>query len=316
TFKGLGILPLALWIASLIQILCSRNGSGSYPTIRAYPKLGRYANFGKSTATLSGDLCVSKGIQAMPSVARLHNAKGHQRQIRDQLSSDIDSSSHSVASELGSLGLQERQRRLCAYHGPAVRNNGPPLLQHLSGQSVYNLESSVKTHYSKKRDKARVFYGYHSNQFDDDEGGGGGGWQRVVINDGSGQFFTMGDGMPFQFRCFDHAGHMIRALHFVFKVGDRFRTAEFYRKVLGMRFLRHEEFTEGCAAHATGRWSKSMVGYGPEDEHFVLELTYNYGIGRYAAGNDFAGIVVSATRADLGPSPPIRLANRDSRRRL
>ncbi|PAA54926.1 hypothetical protein BOX15_Mlig029591g1, partial [Macrostomum lignano] len=100
-----------------------------------------------------------------------------------------------------------------------------------------------------------------------------------------------------------HAGHMIRALHFVFKVGDRFRTAEFYRKVLGMRFLRHEEFTEGCAAACNGpyqgRWSKSMVGYGPEDEHFVLELTYNYGIGRYAAGNDFAGIVVSATRADL-----------------
>lgn len=30
-----------------------------------------------------------------------------------------------------------------------------------------------------------------------------------------------------------------------------------------------------------------MVGYGPEDTHFVLELTYNYGIGSYAMGNDF-----------------------------
>ena len=30
-----------------------------------------------------------------------------------------------------------------------------------------------------------------------------------------------------------------------------------------------------------------MVGYGPEDDHFVVELTYNYGIGSYALGNDF-----------------------------
>ena len=33
-----------------------------------------------------------------------------------------------------------------------------------------------------------------------------------------------------------------------------------------------------------------MVGYGPEDDHFVLELTYNYGIGSYRHGNDFVGI--------------------------
>lgn len=33
-----------------------------------------------------------------------------------------------------------------------------------------------------------------------------------------------------------------------------------------------------------------MIGYGPEDEYFVLELTYNYGIGAYAHGNDFEGI--------------------------
>ena len=30
-----------------------------------------------------------------------------------------------------------------------------------------------------------------------------------------------------------------------------------------------------------------MVGYGAEDNHFVVELTYNYGIGEYALGNDF-----------------------------
>lgn len=30
-----------------------------------------------------------------------------------------------------------------------------------------------------------------------------------------------------------------------------------------------------------------MVGFGPEDDHFVAELTYNYGVGEYQLGNDF-----------------------------
>ena len=36
-----------------------------------------------------------------------------------------------------------------------------------------------------------------------------------------------------------------------------------------------------------GKWSKSMVGYGAEESHFVVELTYNYGIKHYEKGNDF-----------------------------
>ncbi|KAH9495932.1 Glyoxalase domain-containing protein 4 [Bulinus truncatus] len=87
-----------------------------------------------------------------------------------------------------------------------------------------------------------------------------------------------------------------RALHFVFKVGNRTDTAFFFRTILGMQFLRHEEFEEGCKASCNGpydgKWSKSMVGYGPEDDHFVIELTYNYGIGSYKMGNDFLGITI------------------------
>lgn len=87
-----------------------------------------------------------------------------------------------------------------------------------------------------------------------------------------------------------------RALHFVFKVGNRTETAKFFRDILGMKFLRHEEFEEGCKAACNGpydgKWSKSMVGYGAEDNHFVVELTYNYGIGSYTLGNDFMGITV------------------------
>lgn len=34
------------------------------------------------------------------------------------------------------------------------------------------------------------------------------------------------------------------------------------------------------------------MGYGPEDTNFVIELTYNYGIKEYEAGNDFKGITI------------------------
>lgn len=92
-----------------------------------------------------------------------------------------------------------------------------------------------------------------------------------------------------------------RALHFVFKVADRTLTAKFYREILGMKVLRHEEFKEGCDAACNGpydnRWSKTMVGYGPEDTHFVVELTYNYGITSYEKGNDFLGLTIRSKEA-------------------
>ncbi|XP_070152791.1 glyoxalase domain-containing protein 4 [Polyergus mexicanus] len=87
-----------------------------------------------------------------------------------------------------------------------------------------------------------------------------------------------------------------RALHFVFKIPDRRLTMKFYREVLGMKVLRHEEFSDGCEAACNGpyanRWSKTMIGYGPEDTYFVIELTYNYGIKEYEAGNDFRAITI------------------------
>ncbi|CAG0898109.1 unnamed protein product [Darwinula stevensoni] len=124
-----------------------------------------------------------------------------------------------------------------------------------------------------------------------------------------------------------------RALHFVFKVGDRTKTAHFYRNILGMKVvlslavkdlletvqqlqnfvfsssvfpsflqvLRHEEFDEGCKAACNGPydglWSKTMIGYGPEDDHFVVELTYNYGIKEYLMGNDFLGLTIQSHEA-------------------
>lgn len=89
-----------------------------------------------------------------------------------------------------------------------------------------------------------------------------------------------------------------RTLHFVFKIADRGRSVNFFRQVLGMKVLRHEEFAEGCEASCNGpyntRWSKTMMGYGPEDNYFAIELTYNYPIRSYDLGNDFIGIVIKS----------------------
>ncbi|KAK3930950.1 Glyoxalase domain-containing protein 4 [Frankliniella fusca] len=92
-----------------------------------------------------------------------------------------------------------------------------------------------------------------------------------------------------------------RALHYVVRVPDRKKTIQFYRDILGMKVLRHEEFREGCAAACNGgydnRWSKTMVGYGPEDTHFVVELTYNYMVRDYKIGNDLVGITIRSSEA-------------------
>lgn len=118
-----------------------------------------------------------------------------------------------------------------------------------------------------------------------------------------------------------------RALHFVFKIGERKNTMKFYREVLGMKVI-HYLFLDAkrlitnltgaptrgirgrmrsslqrvifraleffltpllknthtfCRPYQT-RWSKTMIGYGSEDTHFVVELTYNYGISCYEKG--------------------------------
>jgi len=70
-----------------------------------------------------------------------------------------------------------------------------------------------------------------------------------------------------------------------------------------MKVLRHEEFEKGCEATCNGpydgRWSKTMIGYGPEDNKFVLELTYNYGVSTYRHGNCLEAIEIEKQAVDL-----------------
>lgn len=92
---------------------------------------------------------------------------------------------------------------------------------------------------------------------------------------------------------------MPRLIHYALKVSDRQEARNFFVDCLGMRVLRHEEYDEGCKVQCNGvfsnRWSKTMVGYGSEDTHFVLELVYNYEVQKYDKGNDFLGIFIEST---------------------
>ncbi|KAA8525268.1 hypothetical protein F0562_007123 [Nyssa sinensis] len=78
-----------------------------------------------------------------------------------------------------------------------------------------------------------------------------------------------------------------RMLHVVYRVGDLDKTIKFYTECLGMKLLRKRDIPEE-------RYSNAFLGYGPEDSHFVVELTYNYGVDKYDIGAGFGhfGIAV------------------------
>ncbi|KAL2321306.1 hypothetical protein Fmac_030275 [Flemingia macrophylla] len=71
-----------------------------------------------------------------------------------------------------------------------------------------------------------------------------------------------------------------RMLHVVYRVGDLDKTIKFYRECFGMKLLRQRDLQEL-------RYINAFLGYGPEDAHFAIELTYNYGIDKYDMGDGF-----------------------------
>ncbi|KAI9097539.1 hypothetical protein K1719_025310 [Acacia pycnantha] len=78
-----------------------------------------------------------------------------------------------------------------------------------------------------------------------------------------------------------------RLLHVVYRVGDLEKTIKFYTECLGMKLLRKRDIPEE-------RYTNAFLGYGPEDSHFTVELTYNYGVDKYDIGTGFGhfGIAV------------------------
>jgi lactoylglutathione lyase len=82
----------------------------------------------------------------------------------------------------------------------------------------------------------------------------------------------------------------MRILHTMLRVGDMRRSIDFYTKVMGMQLLRTTDRPEQ-------KYSLAFIGYGPESEHAVLELTYNYGVEKYDLGNAFGHIAIAVDDA-------------------
>jgi lactoylglutathione lyase len=82
----------------------------------------------------------------------------------------------------------------------------------------------------------------------------------------------------------------MRILHTMLRVGDLQRSIDFYTRVLGMQLIRSTDRPEQ-------KYSLAFVGYGPEDRHAVLELTYNYGVGNYELGSAYGHIAIEVDDA-------------------
>ena len=82
----------------------------------------------------------------------------------------------------------------------------------------------------------------------------------------------------------------MRILHTMLRVGDLERSLRFYNEVLGMRLLRRTDYPEG-------KFTLAFVGYGEEADSAVLELTYNWGVGKYELGNAYGHVAVAVDDA-------------------
>ncbi len=90
-------------------------------------------------------------------------------------------------------------------------------------------------------------------------------------------------------------------MHTMLRVRDLEKSIEFYTGLLGMKLLRRMDFPEG-------KFTLAFIGYGSEETHTVLELTYNYdrdtpydlgdGYGHIALGvRDIHGVCAALERA-------------------
>ncbi|MGE4341409.1 MAG: lactoylglutathione lyase [Pigmentiphaga sp.] len=82
----------------------------------------------------------------------------------------------------------------------------------------------------------------------------------------------------------------MRILHTMLRVGDLERSLDFYTRVLGMQLLRRKDYPEG-------RFTLAFVGYQPESDGAVLELTHNWDTSNYEIGTGYGHIALEVPDA-------------------
>jgi lactoylglutathione lyase len=69
------------------------------------------------------------------------------------------------------------------------------------------------------------------------------------------------------------------------RVGDLQRSIDFYTNVLGMKLLRQKDYPDG-------KFTLAFIGYQPESEGAVIELTYNWDTDKYDLGEGYGHIAL------------------------
>lgn len=82
----------------------------------------------------------------------------------------------------------------------------------------------------------------------------------------------------------------MRLLHTMIRVGNLDKSLAFYTEVLGMQLLRKHDYPDG-------RFTLAFVGYGPESEGAVIELTHNWDTAAYDLGNGYGHIALEVDDA-------------------
>jgi len=82
----------------------------------------------------------------------------------------------------------------------------------------------------------------------------------------------------------------MRLLHTMLRVGNLDESIDFYTNIFGMQLLRKKDFPEG-------KFTLAFLGYGPEEDNTVLELTHNWDTDSYDLGNAYGHIAIGVENA-------------------
>ena len=77
----------------------------------------------------------------------------------------------------------------------------------------------------------------------------------------------------------------MRLLHTMIRVGNLEKSINFYTEILGMKLLRQKDYPDG-------KFTLAFVGYGDEQHHSVIELTYNWDTDAYDLGSGFGHLAI------------------------